>query len=180
MSWIFEEPLYIAILGLTTLAFVGFAWMQTGSRTLLHAAIGTVALTLGLLLMEHLVQTDAEQIEATIRHIARDVQQNDHEAVCAHIDPAAQETLALAKRELPRYQFSRATVKRNMEIVLDQRANPPTAHASFNARVDVREADSGHLWREAGFVEVVMRKVNGQWMVAGCRYQEPTAPLRRR
>ncbi len=180
MTWIVEEPLYIAILGLMTLAFVGFAWMQTGSRTLLHAAIGTAALTLGLLLLEHLVQTDPEQIEATIRHIARDIQQNDHDAVYAHIDPAARETLALAKRELPRYRFSRATVKRNVEIVLDQRANPPTARASFNARVDVREADSGHPWQAAGFVEVVMRKVNDQWMVAECRYEEPTASLRRR
>ncbi len=37
MTWIVEEPVYIVILGVITLAFIGFAWMQTGYRWMLHA-----------------------------------------------------------------------------------------------------------------------------------------------
>ena len=173
MTWIVEEPLYIAILGVVTLAFLGIAWIQTGYRSLLHAAIGTTALTVGLLLLEYMVDTEPERIEATLRHIARDVERNDHEAIYAHVYSGAPELLAEAKDQFPRYNFERATIKRNLEIVLDMNANPPAAHASFNVRVDVTELATGGIHPGAGFVEVTMRKEGDEWKVAECSYDEP-------
>jgi hypothetical protein len=180
MTWIVEEPLYIAILGVVTLAFLGFAWMQTGYRALLNAAIGAAALTVGLLLLEYLVDTEPERIEATLHRIARDVERNDHEMIYSHVYSGAPETLAWAKQEFPRYRFERATIKRNLEIVLDMNANPPAAHASFNVRVDVTDVATGHLWYGAAFVEVTMRKEGDRWTVEECSYDEPTASMRGR
>jgi hypothetical protein len=180
MTWIVEEPLYIAILGVVTLAFLGFAWMQTGYRSLLHAAIGVAALTVGLLLLEHMVDTEPERIEETLRHIARDVERNDHDAIYAHIYSGAPETLAVARSEFPRYRFDRATIKHNVEITLDTQANPPLARASFHVGVDVQEVAAGQVWRTSRYVEVTMRKEGGQWKISEYSHSEPILSMRDR
>ena len=59
--------------------------MQTGYRWLLHATLGVAALTVGLLLLERWVETEPEQIEATLRRIARDVERNDLDAILSHV-----------------------------------------------------------------------------------------------
>ena len=117
MTWLVEEPLYIAILGVVMLAFLGYAWMQTGYRWLLHATLGIAALTVGLLLLEHLVETEPERIEATLRRIGRDVERNDLDAILSHVYSGASDTLALAKSEFPRYTFRDVNIGRNPRII---------------------------------------------------------------
>ena len=109
MTWVVEEPLYIVILGVVTLAFLGFAWMQTGYRSLLHAAIGAAALTVGLLLLEYMVDTESERIEATLHRIARDVERNDHDAIYAHVYSGAPNTRARPSRSFPGIPSSAST-----------------------------------------------------------------------
>ena len=152
MTWVVEEPLYIVILGVVTLAFLGFAWMQTGYRSLLHAALGAAALTAGLLLLEYMVDTESERIEATLQRIARDVERNDLEAILAHVYSGAPDTLALAQQEFPRYSFERVNIKHNVEIVLDETANPPAANVTFNVVVDVTELASNIKYHVPRFV----------------------------
>lgn len=178
MTWLVEEPLYIAILGIIALAFIGFAWLQTGYRSLLHAAIGTAALTVGLLLLEYMVETEREQIESTIRRIGREVEQNRHDDVYSHVYSGAPETLATAKREFPRYKFSRVSIKRNFEVAIDQSANPLAATVTFNVRVDVKELSSGIEYHPAVFVRLTMRKEEGEWKVATYAYEDPQTGLR--
>jgi hypothetical protein len=178
MTWVVEEPLYIAILGVVTLAFLGFAWMQTGYRALLHAAIGTAALTAGMLLLEYMVDTESERIEATLHRIARDVERNDLDAIYSHVYSGAPDTLALARREFPRYSFQRVNIKRNVEIVLDETANPPAAHVTFNVTVDVTELASGIDYHVPRFVQVTLRREGGEWKVAQYSHDEPQASLR--
>ncbi len=180
MTWIVEEPLYILILGGVTLAFVGFAWMQTGYRSLLHATIGIAALTAGLLLLERLVVTEPEAIEATVRQIGRDVERNDREKVYSYVYSGAPETLALAKREFPRWEFERVSIKRNFQCVVDPAADPPAANVSFNVVVDVKQLPTLIKERAAVFVELTMRKEHGQWKVADYWYTDFATGMRRR
>jgi len=177
MTWLVEEPLYIVILGAVTLAFVGYAWMQTGYRALMHAAIGVAALTVGLLLLEYLVQTEPEQIEDTIRQIGRDVERNDHETIYSHVYSGAPAVLAEAQREFPRYRFARVVIKRNMEMTFDRDANPPSADVTFNVRVDLVELSTGIDWRIPRFVRVRMCKEGGRWKVAQYSHNEPQAGI---
>lgn len=179
MTWVFEEPLYIVILGVITLAFVGFAWMQTGYRSLLHAALGVAALTAGLLLLEYLVETEPEAIEATVRRIGRDVENNDRDVVYSYVYSGAPETLAEARAEFPRYKFERVSIKRNVESVLDTTADPLSAEVTFNVRVDLTEIASGMEYHPAIFVRLTMRKERGQWKVSKYSWEDPTTGLRR-
>lgn len=180
MTWLVEEPLYIAILGIITIAFLFYAWTQTGYRWMMHAMFGAIALTLGLLLLEHLVDTEAELIEKTVHQIARDCETNDIDRILPHVYSGAPVTADEAKREFGRYVVSDVDIKHNLEVRIVPNESPPLAEVSFNVGLSVRERREGGIGHPAVrlFVELTMRKEGGQWKVATYRYQEPTASIR--
>ncbi len=172
MTWILEEPIYIVILGVLVLGFLGFALMQTGYRSIFHAMLPVVALTVGLLILEHSVETDKEQVEATLQQIARDVEANDLDAIYAHIYSGAPEILARAKREFPRYTFGRVKIKNNVEVVFENDQQPRKAIVTFNVVVDVRQG-SFHHPHVPRFVRVTLALEDGKWRVAAYSHSDP-------
>ena len=165
MTWLLEEPIYILILGVLMLAFLGFALMQTGYRKIFHAMLAVVALTAGLLLLESLVLTEREQLEADLETIARDVESNDLETILSHVYSGAPKTRADAQREFPNYSFDRVDIKNNVEIAFEMDHQPPKALVTFNVVVEVRRdsIDFGSIPR---FVKVTLMFENGHWRVA--------------
>ena len=174
MTWVLEEPIYILILGAITLAFLGFALMQTGYRKLFHAMLAVAALTAGLLILERTVQTPREQVEADLEAIARDVESNNLEAICSHVYSGAPETLEDARREFPNYTFEKVNIKNNVEVVFEKGPEPPQATATFNVVVSVRTGgmDFPHVAR---FVTVTLRFENGHWRVEKYAHRQPQA-----
>jgi len=165
MTWILEEPIYIVILGVVTLAFLGFALMQTGYRPLLHAMLGVVALTIGLLILEHSVVTKREQVETALHAMARDVESNDLDAILSHVYSGAPNVRANAERVFPRYKFNEVRIKNNVKVTFEKNANPPEVLATFNVVVDVVYAGV-HYPRQPAVVDVTLIQENGQWRVA--------------
>lgn len=179
MTWLVEQPLKILLLGGLTAVTLAYAWAHLRYRWLLHACLGVAALTIGLLLLERLVETEPERIRATLRQIARDVERNDLETILSHVYSGAPQTLAQARSEFPRYEFERVSIKPNIEITLDPTAQPPAARVTFNVRVDVVELSSGIRYTPARFVVVTMRKEGGQWKVAEYSHDDVLQGLRR-
>ena len=177
MTWILDQPLYIAILGVLTLAILAFGWMQTGYRALLHGMIGVAALTAGLLLLERWVETDAEQVETTLRKIGKVVESNDLDAILSYVYSGAPDTLREAQAEFPKYRFSNVNIKRNLEVEVDNSAQPPKAFATFNVGVNITEVSSGVPYVVRRYVEITMRKENGQWKVEKYEHHEPHAGM---
>ena len=105
MTWLWEEPVYIAILGVVTVAFLVFGLMQTGYRRTVVRHPAAAALTPVLLLLEYLVETEPERIEATLRRWHRDVERNDHEAIYSYVYSGATGSAERASAEFPRYSF---------------------------------------------------------------------------
>lgn len=180
MTWLVEEPLYIAILGIITIAFLFYAWTQTGYRWMMHAMFAAIALTLGMLLLEHLVDTEAELIEKTVLQIARDCETNDIDRILPHVYSGAPVAADEARREFGRHVVSDVDIKHNLEVRIVPNESPPLAEVSFNVGLNVRERREGGI--NYGpvrlFVQLTMRKEGGQWKVASYRYQEPTASIR--
>ncbi len=172
MTWILEEPIYILILGILTLAFLGFALMQTGYRGIFHAMLGVAALTVGLLILERMVETDKEQIESTLQTIARDVEANDLDAIYGHIYSGAPGILARAKREFPRYTFRHVKIKDNVEVVFENDHQPRKAVVTFNVVVDVRQGAFHHP-HVPRFVRVTLLLEEGHWRVAEYSHADP-------
>ena len=163
MTWVFEQPHYIAILGVATLAVLGFGWMQTGYRALLYGTIGVAVLTVLLLVVERLVQTENEEIEAALEQMAADVQRNDLPDVLRHISAMAPATRAQARAEFPRYNFSRVKVKRNLTVTIDEQQEPRTAVVSFNVVVTGYDRSFRSSFHVPRFVTVTLVREDGEW-----------------
>ncbi len=173
MTWVLEQPVYILILGVLSVAFLGFAWWQTSYRAMFHAMLAVFALTAGLLILEQLVETDVERVEDTLDQIARDVESNDLELILSHVYSGAQDVYARARNEFPQYQFRRVDIKRNVEVVIAENAHPPRAEVTFNVVVDVEVKATGYAPRVPRFVRVTMIFENDRWRVAEYTHDDP-------
>ena len=173
MTWIFEEPLYIAILGAVAAGMLGFALAQTGWRWLLYSLIGVIVVTGLLLVVEHYVETDAERIEATLYKIADRVEANDLDGTLRYVATNATAVRDQARAEFPRYHFKRVSIKRNLEVKVDRSKVPPRAVATFNVVVELTEGTMNAPYRIPRFVEVTFVEENGQWRVLSYRHWDP-------
>lgn len=178
MTWIVEEPIYILVLGILMLVFLGFLLVQTGSRIILHAMLGVAAFTVGLLILERSVETKKEQIEAALHDMARDVEANDLDAIYSHVYSAAPKILARAQREFPRYTFHDVNIKNNVEVTFEREHKPPKAFVTFNVVVDVQREGIRHR-RVPRFVRVTLIQEEGRWRVAEYSHQNPVNAMKR-
>ena len=58
MNWLFDRPVYVAILGLVLCMPIAIAWVMTGRKEVLYALAAAFALFVALLIMERVVVTD--------------------------------------------------------------------------------------------------------------------------
>jgi hypothetical protein len=176
--WILERPLPILFLGVVLVAILVGGLVQTGRRWLLLAIGAAVLLTAGMLVLERLVVTPAEQVEATLRRIADDIARNDVEAVIASISPGRPELRQEARRHMNLVTISDVTIKANLRVQVLSDRNPPLAEARFNAVI--RGTDrAGQLGTRIypRFFVVNFRQEDGQWRVRGYAMHDPREGL---
>ncbi|MBC7856213.1 MAG: hypothetical protein IAF94_22510, partial [Pirellulaceae bacterium] len=133
MNWLFDRPVYVAILGLVLCVPIAIAWVMTGRKEVLYALAAAFALFVALLILERVVVTDREAIETTVQQIARDVQANDHAAVQRHIYSGSPQLNQKVQGELPNYQFSECRVTSQPEIKVNTTDEPRSAKVTFLA-----------------------------------------------
>jgi hypothetical protein len=132
MTWLFEQPLIVVVLGVALIFALGAAWSASGRKELLYAAAAVLVLLIAGLAIERLVITDREAIRATLHTMARDLKNNDRRAVLAHIHPESPELRQKAAAELPNYQFTDCRVTKVHLIDVDSHAEPRSALVEFN------------------------------------------------
>jgi hypothetical protein len=103
MTLLLEQPLAVVIVGVVVALGTGIAWTSTGRKEWLIALGAIVALTIMGLVVEQLVVTDREAIEATLREIARDVESNNLPALLKHVSAGNTELTQKATAEMPNY-----------------------------------------------------------------------------
>ena len=187
MGWLLEKPLFIVAIGLLTSALLGGFWLQTGRKPLVYALALVVSLTCALVLLERAVETDREQIEATLEQISRDVERNDLDAVLRYLDPTATEIRRRAAAEFARFEFQRVSIKQNLEISIQADQQPAAATATFNVVVVLSERSGLHRERSGmreeirapQFIMLNLRKEEGTWQVTDFDHQPPQAGFQR-
>jgi hypothetical protein len=176
MSWLYENQIVIAAIGIIAMLALGAAWSSTGRKEWLYGlGVAFVLVVVGLI-VEHVVVTDSEAIRATLAQIARDVQRNDRAAVLRHISSGNPELKRKAEGELPNYQFSECRITRIHQIEIDPKAKPRTATVEFNVIAT-------GTFRQAGFevtdtvprwVRLTMvREADGRWTVSDYEHDSP-------
>jgi hypothetical protein len=132
-------------------------------------------LTVAAVLIERFVETDREQITATLHEIARLVQQNDVDAAIDYAYSGAPQVRRQADTELRRYEFSLVDIKRNLTIEVDSGTDPPQARAEFNVVVVVTVRNQGLTdFNVPRFCEVTLYKEkDGRWRVGAYSHADP-------
>ncbi len=180
MTWLFENPVPAIIIGGLTAAILGGGWLQTGRKWLLYAMIMMIVLTFAAVILERVVITDREQITATLHEIAAAVERNDVDTALGYVYSGSPEVRSYAAAELARYEFTEVDIKRNLEIEVFPKANPPRAVAEFNVTVRLSVRDTLYTnnriprWVQVTFYQ----EADGTWRVGGYQHDEPTRGYR--
>jgi hypothetical protein len=173
--WLLESPLTIAGLGIALIFAIGIAWTTTGRQELLYALAAAVVFLFAGLIMERLIVTDREKIEATLYEIARDVKKNDHRRIVGHIHSSAAAIKQKAQAELPKYTFTDFRITRISSIDVDRSADPPSAVAEVNVvgggsfHEHGIEMDHVARWVKLHF----LREKDGRWTVVDYDHDDP-------
>ncbi len=181
MTWLDQNAIWLVLACVIAAAILVGGWLQTGRRALVAAAALPVLLALAVLLVQQLVVTDREQVEATLHEIAGHVRRNDLDAVLRYVDPQSPRVADQARAEFPRYEFDEVTIKRNLEIAVDRQHQPPKAVAEFNVTVVVSEKSGAFQnQRVPRFAVVTFLLRDGKWRVADYEHHPPTQSMLRR
>ena len=181
MTWLFENPVPTVLMGAFSLAILIGGWLKTGWRSLIVAMVGVVALTVGLVVLEHFVVTDREQVDLTLREIAALVERNDIDGALKHVHSSGQRIRDAASGELRGYKFAKVSITSTPEIKLRPARNPTEAVAEFNVVVVVSESTGTFTdIRAPRFVSVTFLKEDGQWRVSDYKHDEPMTGMRLR
>jgi hypothetical protein len=142
--------------------------------------IAVIVSTFAAVILERVVVTDREQITATLHEIADAVRRNDVETALGYVYSGAPQVRSQAAAELARYEFTEVDIKRNLEIEVFPKANPPRAVAEFNVTVQLSIRDTLYTnrriprWVQATFYQ----EADGTWRVGGYQHDEPTRGYR--
>ena len=173
-----ESPLY-AILGggfLITLCLIGY--FNTQIKRLLTAAVAVAAISAGLVVLESVVVTHEEEIDATIHQIRDHVQDGAIEAAVDFFHMSASITKNAARNELKKYKVEWISIK-EMDIDLLDGSDPPEATVGFNVVVRAEFRGSGGSYMNVPrFVKVNLVRTENGWQVLEYSHDHPLKHMR--
>jgi hypothetical protein len=177
MNYVLEQPLAVVILGVVLALATGLVWTSTGRKEWLFGLAAIVVLTIGGLILEQVVVTDREAIEATLTEIARDVESNNIRALTRHIATGATQVQREAEREMPKHRFEECRVTKVHSIDIDATQEPRSAVVEFNVTAKGSFSEGGfelsgqQIFR---WVELHMvREKDGRWTVQSYKHDDP-------
>lgn len=161
MTFFMENGLEIAVIGglAITLTLVFFMARRTGGS--LSALAAAVAATIVLLAFERFVQTDREKVASAVHNIYSAVDQNDVDGVLALIWLGAEGIRTDVKALMPMVKVESAGSGRNIEVTLNESADPMTATTSSRAFLNGTHIQTGHP------VPYVNQRVDMEWIKIG-------------
>jgi hypothetical protein len=177
MNWLFEQPLIIVVLGMLLILGLGAAWSASGRKELLIGMGAALALLIGGLVMERMIVTDREAIDATLEQIARDVKSNNRQALLRHIYSGAPKLKQQAETELPNYEFTECRITKIFSRDIDRLAEPRSAIVEFNVLVSGNFRYEGMSFSDSNIPRWVklhlVREKDGRWTVQEYEHDAP-------
>ena len=163
MTWFTENPWPVTIIcGILALGLI-FAWFQVRHFLIALAALITLLIGLSAQVVDRLVVTDREQLEALFPRLAVAVEKGDVDTIIAAIDPAMRRVVAEARRDIQQYRPKSVTLTDQQTVVHEDR-QPRTARVAIIARVVGMPGASGGDAILIG-VDVDLRKDGEQWLI---------------
>ncbi|MEX0802992.1 MAG: hypothetical protein WD688_06710 [Candidatus Binatia bacterium] len=169
MTFLVENPWPVIVIAAVVEIGLVVALFVTGRGRLLWAVGGVLVVAAALVLLEWLIATDREQVETQIHAAAAGLAENNVQKVVATFSDSAADLHALAESTMRLIEFREVSVdNQSLKIVVDDRANPPVAAASFRVHAVVGDR-AGNIRRLPHTEEVQLRlqKEPGGWRITG-------------
>ncbi len=164
MTLLTEQPLRLALVCLAVIVAVGAVYVQTRRPAAAKALGGVVVMSLLLILVERLVETDVEAIHALLYEMADDIAHNDRKALLEHVSPSADDLRRSIEGVMPTLHFEEAKITTTPDVRVVSSADPPAATATFRARVSASTAMTPEA-TAIPFVDVHLLKEATGWQV---------------
>ena len=169
MTWLLEDPTPVIVVGVLVEAALGVALLRTGRGVLLWIMLA-VAAFVGLgVLVERMVVTEREEVEATIYAAAAAVEANDLEGVLRTIAPDAKDARNLVEWGFRQVKFSRVSIQhRRLNVRVIRTTSPPSAKADIDGMVYFAQPPAGfyhNAYPLDGTLE--LQRHSGRWLVSG-------------
>jgi ketosteroid isomerase-like protein len=176
MSTFVENPIFWIAVTVLLEAILAVMLVKTGRGALVGAMIGVLVLGAAGLLLERVVVTEREEVEAAFEEIAAALERNDVPGVMACLASDASQLRTEASSRMPRVEISDARI-RDLKVSFNRRANPPTARADFKAIVEARdkkgEVPYEHFIRQ---FSVGLRREGDRWLLTDYTSYDPLDP----
>lgn len=167
MDILFEHPWWIISIGVSIEVVLAIILLITRRGTLLWWMLGVLAVTLLSLLIERLVVTDRERIEATLYGGAAALEANDLQRVLSYFPKEAQEARNVVTMIMQRFEVQTARIY-NLEIKIDMQSKPPAAKATFLAFASYHDRKGEMPYDNyASNLIVDLRKHGDMWALTG-------------
>jgi len=167
MTVLVEDPTLVIFIGIIAMAVLASVLPRTQHyRLVLWGMAGVLLLTVAGVLVERLVVTDTEKIEATLHAIAAALEDNDVEGVVQYVSPSAVRSRLRARTAMGQILITDTSI-RNLQITLNPLTSPPSAEARFDGviRYDFRVGGMGRQFYAAKIV-AELRLEEGRWLVS--------------
>jgi hypothetical protein len=143
MAMLTENPIAIVVVGALAAVFAAVVFLARRTSASLMALAGIIAVTVLLLVVERVVVTDREAVEAGLEEVLAALEANDVRRVLASIDPtSAVNVKADVEALMPRVKVTTANAAA-VAVEVNGAASPPTATCEFRAYLNGTHGSSG-------------------------------------
>jgi len=162
MTWLFENPIPLIVIGVVIGIVLLILVYQTGQPRWLYIFGGFVLLFGGLLVAEKLIVTPREKLLATIEDGAAAVRANDWTRAATFVAPSAQQTAQKLQTQAKRYTIRELSIL-NRVLKFDNDSNPTACDVGLLLKI--AEAKSGYEGGAQVSLHFVWFEKEGKWLV---------------
>ena len=166
MTMLLENPVPVIFIGIIIEAVLAWVFANTGRNVVVLAMIGVAILVLGGVVLEWVVVTEKEEVEATLDGVAAALEDNDLETLLdEYVWTSAAHTRRRAETALQIVEVTRAKI-RNLDVIINRLTSPPTAEVCFDGTVYFRGRQAGiDADRYSAKFVAELRRENDRWLI---------------
>ena len=169
MSWITENPFWIYSTGILLGIFLSVGFYVSRNKSFLWGIGLIIALMLGAFTIEQVVVTDREEVQVLTHQLARDVRNNDMQAILQKIPASQRETREAIKRLMPYCEFTLCRVTQAPKFRVLTKTE---AEVEFPVWVSAKDSRHGSGSSKVE-IKLVLEKKGNRWMVMDYGYRLP-------
>jgi hypothetical protein len=165
MSWLVESPWPALVVGVVVEAMLAIALVRTGLMKIVGAMVAVLIVTLLLVVLERVVVTEYEEVEAALDAASAAIEANDLDRVVSFIAPQQPQLKQYAERAMRQFAFSEVRVGNDLKVQVNPLTSPRSAKAQFSVKVAGKARKSGLVGTQLVPVELTLHKIDGRWYV---------------